>query len=248
MCDPAHDDSPHQHIRSPFVRHHTLLQLFFFFNDTATTEIYPLSLHDALPISAPWQMAHRMVLPSAPVVTISSPFLTLPVGTWATKPERGSRLSAERSFCGNSMMRLPSGSVPPCSSGKRMAPLPRYDFDTVSLSTTLYQTGYFIAAKYSAAALKSSSLSPLAIGIIATARAPLRAPLLNSFIWRTMYPAGSPETPADSGCPPPLVRWQSAQARAFVSLRPCATTSGIGAWSCGYQSGGLNPSSIWAWV
>src|SRR2546430_10718193 len=25
---------------------------FFFFNDTATTEIYPLSLHDALPISA----------------------------------------------------------------------------------------------------------------------------------------------------------------------------------------------------
>src|SRR4030043_2002020 len=32
----------------------TLLQLlhFFFFNDTATTEIYTLSLHDALPIYA----------------------------------------------------------------------------------------------------------------------------------------------------------------------------------------------------
>src|SRR5688572_33321922 len=34
---------------------------FFFFNDTATTEIYTLSLHDALPISmprwpAPWQL------------------------------------------------------------------------------------------------------------------------------------------------------------------------------------------------
>src|SRR5256885_11164282 len=27
-----------------------LLLLFFFFNDTATTEIYTLSLHDALPI------------------------------------------------------------------------------------------------------------------------------------------------------------------------------------------------------
>src|SRR6266496_5238615 len=27
-----------------------LLRLFFFFNDTATTEIYTLSLHDALPI------------------------------------------------------------------------------------------------------------------------------------------------------------------------------------------------------
>src|SRR3712207_6966469 len=27
---------------------------FFFFNDTATTEIYTLSLHDALPISMPY--------------------------------------------------------------------------------------------------------------------------------------------------------------------------------------------------
>src|SRR5256885_14972573 len=32
-------------IRLPF------LSFFFFFNDTATTEIYTLSLHDALPIS-----------------------------------------------------------------------------------------------------------------------------------------------------------------------------------------------------
>src|SRR5438874_13657123 len=29
------------------------LFIFFFFNDTATTEIYTLSLHDALPISSP---------------------------------------------------------------------------------------------------------------------------------------------------------------------------------------------------
>src|SRR3989442_12218203 len=29
-----------------------LVYLFFFFNDTATTEIYTLSLHDALPISS----------------------------------------------------------------------------------------------------------------------------------------------------------------------------------------------------
>src|SRR5258708_31528045 len=33
----------------------TRIFFFFFFNDTATTEIYPLSLHDALPIS----LAHR---------------------------------------------------------------------------------------------------------------------------------------------------------------------------------------------
>src|SRR2546426_1984129 len=31
----------------------TLFFFFFFFNDTATTEIYTLSLHDALPISTP---------------------------------------------------------------------------------------------------------------------------------------------------------------------------------------------------
>src|SRR5690242_21663131 len=34
------------------VRPHSRSVLLFFFNDTATTEIYTLSLHDALPISA----------------------------------------------------------------------------------------------------------------------------------------------------------------------------------------------------
>src|SRR2546427_1482683 len=37
---------------------------FFFFNDTATTEIYTLSLHDALPISRP--RASRGPRPSGP--------------------------------------------------------------------------------------------------------------------------------------------------------------------------------------
>src|SRR2546430_6694638 len=32
------------------VRNSSLQSAFFFFNDTATTEIYTLSLHDALPI------------------------------------------------------------------------------------------------------------------------------------------------------------------------------------------------------
>src|ERR1051325_12228435 len=35
------------------VRVLVLVFFFFFFNDTATTEIYTLSLHDALPISSP---------------------------------------------------------------------------------------------------------------------------------------------------------------------------------------------------
>src|SRR2546426_10538826 len=33
-----------------FYRRHSSISIFFFFNDTATTEIYTLSLHDALPI------------------------------------------------------------------------------------------------------------------------------------------------------------------------------------------------------
>src|SRR6266511_6025353 len=37
------------------------LFFFFFFNDTATTEIYTLSLHDALPISAVGGAASPMV-------------------------------------------------------------------------------------------------------------------------------------------------------------------------------------------
>src|SRR5690348_17853539 len=38
--------------------------VFFFFNDTATTEIYTLSLHDALPIFAPCPLRCRST-PSA---------------------------------------------------------------------------------------------------------------------------------------------------------------------------------------
>src|SRR2546422_9995089 len=41
----------------PSPRH--LLLLFFFFNDTATTEIYTLSLHDALPISLHVRVTER---------------------------------------------------------------------------------------------------------------------------------------------------------------------------------------------
>src|SRR6267143_7117034 len=41
--------------------------LFFFFNDTATTEIYTLSLHDALPISsAPRSSCGRRGIPRTP--------------------------------------------------------------------------------------------------------------------------------------------------------------------------------------
>src|SRR3712207_8205834 len=38
--------------------------LYFFFNDTATTEIYTLSLHDALPICRRRRAARRQAAPS----------------------------------------------------------------------------------------------------------------------------------------------------------------------------------------
>src|SRR3712207_8710484 len=38
---------------------------FFFFNDTATTEIYTLSLHDALPISSASSVRTKVILLAA---------------------------------------------------------------------------------------------------------------------------------------------------------------------------------------
>src|SRR3712207_8494518 len=43
--------------------------MFFFFNDTATTEIYTLSLHDALPISTRCACSSR----SCPTTSSASP-------------------------------------------------------------------------------------------------------------------------------------------------------------------------------
>src|SRR5689334_23774415 len=40
----------HAHLLSFLARRRSISSLFFFFNDPATTEIYTLSLHDALPI------------------------------------------------------------------------------------------------------------------------------------------------------------------------------------------------------
>src|SRR2546427_2868909 len=45
---------------------------FFFFNDTATTEIYTLSLHDALPISSE-ESAHRLRPTARPARAFGSP-------------------------------------------------------------------------------------------------------------------------------------------------------------------------------
>src|SRR2546422_1854191 len=41
--------------------------VFFFFNDTATTEIYTLSLHDALPILSPGRKSYARIEEKLPI-------------------------------------------------------------------------------------------------------------------------------------------------------------------------------------
>ena len=56
--------------------------VFFFFNDTATTEIYTLSLHDALPISNPQNtpcMADAAIAAAEGIVPGSRMLNTAPV-------------------------------------------------------------------------------------------------------------------------------------------------------------------------
>src|SRR3712207_7506789 len=74
--------------------------LFFFFNDTATTEIYTLSLHDALPIFAFTQQARdgRDELLSLTVVDLTIPLgeadrATTVRGTPAARPDTTDRKS-----------------------------------------------------------------------------------------------------------------------------------------------------------
>src|SRR5215217_2948140 len=56
--------------------------IFFFFNDTATTEIYTLSLHDALPIWAPARA------PSSRLTAAAGP-LGMSIGTVSGNTRRG---------------------------------------------------------------------------------------------------------------------------------------------------------------
>src|ERR1022692_3078903 len=49
-CSAAPNTTGSRSLRSRCPPYPFFLLLFFFFNDTATTEIYTLSLHDALPI------------------------------------------------------------------------------------------------------------------------------------------------------------------------------------------------------
>src|SRR5258708_26339916 len=63
--------------------HRTRILRFFFFNDPATTEIYPLSLHDALPISG---SAASTAVPPGSVTAVSISAIILATLTAVTEP------------------------------------------------------------------------------------------------------------------------------------------------------------------
>src|SRR5215475_16109281 len=74
---------------------HKLDFFFFFFNDTATTEIYTLSLHDALPISSPFASAASWPASSSNLD---------PIATWA--PRRSEEHTSELQSRENLVCRL----------------------------------------------------------------------------------------------------------------------------------------------
>src|SRR2546429_2625847 len=64
------------------------LFFFFFFNDTATTEIYTLSLHDALPISS-----SRRCAPASPPAGRAGPRRPLP-----SRDRKSTRLNSSHGY------------------------------------------------------------------------------------------------------------------------------------------------------
>src|SRR5258706_14071082 len=72
---------------------------FFFFNDTATTEIYTLSLHDALPIS-PQQLTHGNRFHTV------SPRIRAASFAWAIRSARSEEHTSELQSLTNLVCRL----------------------------------------------------------------------------------------------------------------------------------------------
>src|SRR5690242_21805014 len=66
-----------------------LFSFFFFFNDTATTEIYTLSLHDALPILLPTDQSLQLFL-----VILREPIVSLLVATEPEQDRKSTRLNS----------------------------------------------------------------------------------------------------------------------------------------------------------
>src|SRR3712207_9299067 len=70
--------------------------IFFFFNDTATTEIYTLSLHDALPISISGSAARSLQRQPSVRLEGSSSRLMPPPSLHSLRARAGGRARARR--------------------------------------------------------------------------------------------------------------------------------------------------------
>src|SRR2546422_7690495 len=86
----------------PFCPHNPTI--FFFFNDTATTEIYTLSLHDALPICA----SHPTVAASAGTVRSSAHR----PGAKRTADRKSTRLNSSHGYISYAVFCLKKKSAP----------------------------------------------------------------------------------------------------------------------------------------
>src|SRR2546429_5310704 len=113
--------SKYKYSKTMRVKH---LCLFFFFNDTATTEIYTLSLHDALPISPPAR-APRHPFPCRAAAIPRCPPLSLRPTTCGTSPRPSPPSSASRETPQSplppppSPCRAPPARSPPCPARDR---------------------------------------------------------------------------------------------------------------------------------
>src|SRR5262245_35583939 len=65
---------------------------------------------------------HWIVLPDPPFITSASPLARLPIGTYAVKVDRGSRLSKRTKSSGTSTIRAPIGSRSPVSTAAQSRP------------------------------------------------------------------------------------------------------------------------------
>src|SRR2546427_13006463 len=89
------------------LAHRFAFSPLFFFNDTATTEIYTLSLHDALPISSgmsmPQTMRSSVVLPQPEG---PSRLTNSPASTFRSMPRRSEEHTSELQSQSNLVCRL----------------------------------------------------------------------------------------------------------------------------------------------
>src|SRR5260370_31230017 len=93
---------------------------FFFFNDTATTEIYPLSLHDALPISTRAMLGEERWMLDRP--RDASSVVTAVTGDRARSEEHTSELQSHLNLVCRLLLEKKKRNIP--HTKRKIAPCP----------------------------------------------------------------------------------------------------------------------------